>query len=232
MLPFRIIADGDAAILVELPQVVEPAANAWCVALADAIRQKGEPAVRDVVPGYCSVTVYFDPLRINAEWLEHEIRSCAETLKPVERAAGATIEIPVCYGGEHGPDLEAVARFAGSTSGDVVARHTAVTYRVYMMGFLPGFPYMAEVDARIAAPRKATPRVAVPAGSVAIAGRQTGIYPQASPGGWNVIGRTPLRLFDGSREQQCALRVGDSVRFRAMSAEQFSRALDDRASRA
>jgi inhibitor of KinA len=221
MLTFRIVADGDAAILVELPQVVDPAANAWCVALADAVRRKGEPAVRDVVPGYCSVTVYFDPLMIKPEWLEQEIRTCAAAMTDVERQRGATVEIPVCYGGEHGPDLDAVARFAGSTGGDVVARHTAVTYRVFMIGFLPGFPYLGEVDARIAAPRRSTPRPAVPAGAVAIAGRQTGIYPQASPGGWNIIGRTPVRLFDGSRQEPCALAVGDSVRFRAITPEQF-----------
>ncbi len=231
MLPFRIVADGDAAILVELPQAVDAAANAWCVALADAIRRKGEPAIRDVVPGYCSVTVYFDPLQISPEWLEQEIGHCAATLTHAERRAGTTMEVPVCYGGEHGPDLEAVAQFAGTTGADVVARHTAVTYRVYMMGFLPGFPYMAEVDARIAAPRKSTPRAAVPAGSVAIAGRQTGIYPQASPGGWNVIGRTPLRLFDASREQPCVVRVGDSVRFRAVSPEEFARAVERQAER-
>jgi inhibitor of KinA len=227
MLTFRIVPDGDAAILVELPQVVDPAANAWCVALADPVRQRGEPAVRDVVPGYCSVTVYFDPLRINAEWLEQEIRNCAETLTPAERPKGATIEIPVCYGGDHGPDLDAVAHFAGSTGADVVARHTAVTYRVFMIGFLPGFPYMGEVDARIAAPRRSTPRVAVPAGAVAIAGSQTGIYPQASPGGWNVVGRTPLRMFDGSRPDPCALRVGDSVRFRAITPDQFLEAAQE-----
>ncbi len=227
MLPFRITADGDSAILVELPQVVDPAANAWCVALAGAVWRRAEPAVRDVVPGYCSVTVYFDPLRINPEWLEQEIRNCAATLTPAARAAHATVDVPVCYGGEHGPDLDALALFAGSTPDDVVARHTSVIYRVYMIGFLPGFPYMGEVDARIAAPRRNTPRAAVPAGSVAIAGSQTGIYPQASPGGWNVIGRTPLRLFDGSREHPCALRAGDSVRFRAITTEQFSRALDE-----
>jgi inhibitor of KinA len=225
MRPFRMVADGDAAILVELPQAVDPDANAWCVALAGAISRRGEPAVRDVVPGYCSVTVYYDPLRINPEWLQQMIGDCAATLTHGDGRTGATIEVPVCYGGEHGPDLDAVARFAGLTGDDVVARHASVSSRVYMMGFLPGFPYMGEVDARIAAPRKSTPRPAVPAGSVAIAGSQTGIYPQVSPGGWNVIGRTPLRLFDGSREKPCALRVGDTVRFRPMSAGQFSRAV-------
>jgi len=116
-----------------------------------------------------------------------------------------------------------VARFAGCTTEEVVARHAAVTYRVYLVGFVPGFAYMAEVDHRIAAPRRATPRTAVPAGAVAIAGGQTGIYPDVTPGGWNIIGRTPLRPFDAARTEPSLLKPGDQVRFRPVSEADFAR---------
>jgi inhibitor of KinA len=124
----------------------------------------------------------------------------------------------VCYGGEYGPDLDDVAAFAGCSAEDVVARHLSREYRVYLVGFIPGFAYMAEVDPSIAAPRRSTPRTAVPAGSVAIAGGQTGVYPSVTPGGWNIIGRTPLAPYDASRSEPFLFRSGDRVRFQRVHA--------------
>jgi KipI family sensor histidine kinase inhibitor len=123
------------------------------------------------------------------------------------------VEIPVCYGLEYGPDLDAVAAHCGLSPDEVIARHTAAEYRVYMLGFSPGFPYLGGLDPNIAAPRRETPRIKVPAGSVGIAGMQTGIYPLESTGGWQIIGRTPMRLFDPGLEEPCLLRPGDRLRF-------------------
>jgi inhibitor of KinA len=213
--PFTIRAAGDAAIVVQLPERIDPVLNAWCVSLARRLRERLGPSIRDVVIGYCSVTVYFDPLHIDAAWLDDEMRDAAQALElDDEPRDGAILEVPVRYGGEDGPDLESVAAFAACTSDEVIEMHAAREYRVYLVGFIPGFAYMAEVDPRIAAPRRATPRTAVPAGSVAIAGGQTGVYPAVTPGGWNIIGRTPLAPYDGARAEPCLFQPGDRVRFR------------------
>ena len=192
------------------------------VAFAEAITERYGAAVRDAVVGYASVTVYFDPLLMDPEWLERELQEVAERLPTTNVRSGATVEIPVLYGGEMGPDIGDVASFGGCTVDDVIAWHAAVTYRVYLVGFVPGFAYLATVDPRIAAPRRATPRVAVPVGSVAIASSQTGIYPDATPGGWNIIGRTPVLPFDPGSRMPSLLKAGDQVRFRAMTEEEFA----------
>jgi KipI family sensor histidine kinase inhibitor len=218
---FRILPAGEAAIVVELPERIDPELNAWCVALARALVSRFGTVVRDVVIGYCSVTVYFDPLRVDAAWLEDEVRASAGSLDVETGAAGSLIEVPVCYGGDMGPDLAHVAAFAACSEAEAIELHASREYRVYMVGFVPGFAYMAEVEPRIAAPRRASPRAAVPAGSVAIAGGQTGIYPTVTPGGWNIIGRTPIRPYDPDRREPFLFRSGDRVRFRAISAQEF-----------
>ena len=223
MQPFRIHAAGDAALVVELPAAIDPDVNAWCVAFADAVTRSCGSALRDAVVGYCSVTVYFDPLQVDPEWLEEKLQESAAATESVRAETGQHIEVPVVYGGASGPDLDDVARFAGCSVDEVIARHAAVLYRVYLVGFVPGFAYMAVVDPRIAAPRRPTPRTVVPAGSVAIAGRQTGIYPSSTPGGWNIIGRTPLRPFDPSRSEPVLFKAGDTIRFRAVSETEFAR---------
>jgi inhibitor of KinA len=213
--PFTILSAGDAAIVVQLPERIDPALNAWCVTLARRLHDQLGPSIRDAVVGYCSVTVYFDPVHIDAAWIDDEVRDVAQALDLDEEPSdGAIFDVPVCYGGEYGPDLESVAAFAACPSEEVVEMHAAREYRVYLVGFIPGFAYMAEVDPRIAAPRRATPRTAVPAGSVAIAGGQTGVYPAVTPGGWNIIGRTALAPYDATRAEPCLFKAGDRVRFR------------------
>jgi inhibitor of KinA len=214
---FSILPAGDQAIVVELPQRIDPELNSWCVALADALTSGLASVARDVVVGYCSVTVYFDPLTVDAVWLEAEVRTRAECLDVAATAAGPLVEVPVRYGGDFGPDLRDVAAFAGCSEADVIAAHAGRDYRVYMVGFVPGFAYMAEVEPRIAAPRRSTPRTAVPAGSVAIAGGQTGVYPAVTPGGWNIIGRTTVQPYDPDRAEPFLFKSGDRVRFRAVS---------------
>jgi KipI family sensor histidine kinase inhibitor len=223
MTDFRIVPAGDAAWLVEWPARIDPAVSSRAVALAEAIRQAGATAVRDIVVGYCSVTVYFDPLHIDGEDLAQDVRHLALQLDDRSIPEGKIIDVDVCYGGEFGPDLADVASLARVTEDDVVALHVAPTYRVYVVGFVPGFPYMASVDARLALPRRTTPRTRVPAGSVAIAAGQTGIYPMETPGGWHLIGRTRVKPYDESRAQPFLFTPGDRVRFHSISPAEFER---------
>jgi KipI family sensor histidine kinase inhibitor len=210
----RIVPAGDAALLVELPARIDPATSEWVIALARAVRERCAGALRDVVVGYCSVTIYFDPLSADAASLESEIRTAAAgTPADLPVREGPLLEVPVCYGGDDGPDLGDVASFANASEQEVVALHSARIYRVYMIGFVPGFAYMASVDPRIAAPRRSTPRTRVPAGSVAVAAGQTGIYPAETPGGWHLIGRTHLKPYDPARIVPALFRPGDRVRF-------------------
>jgi inhibitor of KinA len=228
-----IVAAGDSALFVEFDERIDVAVNARAIGLAEAVQAAAIAGVRDVVPTYRSVAVYFDPLRTDFDALigriDHELQQ--PSIAP--SAARPVIRIPVCYGGELGPDLVEVAKFADVSERDVVGLHTASTYRVFMLGFVAGFAYMGTVDARIAMPRRATPRVRVPLGTVGIAGVQTGIYPAETPGGWQLIGRTPIKPFDPNRAEPFLLRAGDSVQFyeidraafAAMERESFSQAL-------
>lgn len=207
----RISEAGDSALLLELDEVINVSVNAQAIAVAAAVRRAGLHGIRDVVSTYRSVAVHFDPLTIDIETIRDTLRRAAET--PSTPAEGKTVVIPVQYGGEMGPDLRAVAAFANISPDEVVARHAGARYRVFMLGFLPGFAYMGTVDETIAMPRHATPRVKVPAGSVGIAGRQTGVYPRESPGGWQLIGRTPVSLFNPNRVPAALVAPGDTVRF-------------------
>jgi inhibitor of KinA len=217
----RIVSAGDSALLIEFRQTISPAINARAIALADAAKRRCGAAVRDAVVGYATLTLYFDPLVVDATWLEAEIREIAAGMEEGPDPTGALVDVPVCYGGEFGPDLKDVATFGGCGEEEVITLHAESTYRVYMIGFVPGFPYMAAVNDRIAAPRRSTPRAVVPPGSVAIAGAQTGIYPTGTPGGWNIIGRTPLKPIDAARAQPSLFRPGDAVRFRPVSRREY-----------
>ena len=216
---FLVKPAGDAAVVVEFEERIDPAVNDRVLALVRSIEAAAFVGVRDVVPTYRSAAIYFDPLQTDVPALlarlEIEAARPGEIAGPdvaVERAR-SPIRIPVCYGKAFGPDLDDVAAFGGIDAEDVVRLHCGRTYRAFMLGFLPGFAYLAPVDDRIAAPRLATPRARVPAGSVGIAGSQTGIYPSDSPGGWRLIGRTPVQLFDAQRREPALLQAGDRVEF-------------------
>ena len=212
---------GDSAVVVEFAQCIEPEVNAHAISVAEAIRGSGYRGVRDVVESYCAVTVHFDPLKADVvevvNGLEAAVRRHDGAIE-----SGRQITLPVCYGGEHGPDLSAVACFAGCTETDVIAKHSAVVYRVYMLGFLPGFAYLGSVDQQIAMPRRKTPRVRVPHGSVGIASYQTGVYPVEAPGGWQLIGRSPVKPFDLRRSDPFLFQAGDTVRFESINREEFN----------
>lgn len=209
----RLLPAGDASILVEFANEIDDAVNNRVHALAQVLREQARPEIRDLVPAYSTLLVCFDPRRVSFA----EMRAYLQTLLQSPQAYVAppprVIEIPTAYGGEFGPDLAFVAQHHGLTEAQVIRLHAGVTYRVYFLGFVPGFAYLGSVPESIAAPRLETPRPRVPAGSVGIAGRQTGIYPMETPGGWRLIGRTTLRLFDSSRDPPALLRPGDRVRF-------------------
>jgi len=210
---------GDSAILLELEPVIDPTVNAQAIAIATAVRDQRLAGVRDVIPTYRSVAVHFDPLTCDVDSLRHTMREAAAS--PRRSTSGSLVEVPVAYGGDNGPDLDEVAAFAKLSARTVIDRHCGPEYRVFMLGFLPGFAYMGIVDESIAAPRKATPRTRIPAGSVGIAGRQTGVYPRPSPGGWQLIGRTSLQVFDPNREPASLFRAGDRVKFVPVDSHSF-----------
>ena len=211
-------AAGDTMLLVEWEQRIDPEINQQAIDLAHRLEARIGHAVRDVVPGYCSLGVHFDPLRTDISALERVIAEEAQQLRVGAAVSeSAVVEIPVRYGGADGPDLPHVASLAHCSEAEVVERHTRRTYRVYMLGFVPGFAYMGRVDSSIAAPRHRVPRERVPAGSVGIAGEQTGVYPIATPGGWQLIGRTDTVMFDATRATPSLLKPGDLVRFVAVA---------------
>ena len=211
---------GDSTIVLEFPQRVDPVVNARVLAVAETIRRTKLKGVRDIVESYCAVTIEVDPLQTDVLCVVEELKAAAADPTAVAEG-GRELTLPVCYGGDCGPDLGAVAEFAACSEAEVVETHVTGVYRVYMLGFMPGFAYLGSVDSRIAMPRKATPRLRVPSGSVGIAGRQTGIYPLVSPGGWRLIGRSPTKPFDLARQDPFLLRVGDTVRFEAISDSRF-----------
>ena len=225
--PLQVEALGDRALLAILGQGIDPGVNDRVHKLAALLREASLPGVLDLVPAYATLAVHYDPVAWSGgEAALHEAltRELLRLWKGAGRASTPPprqVEIPVCYGGAFGPDLAEVASLCGLSEEEVIARHTAATYRIYMIGFSPGFAYLGGLDATIAAPRRATPRTRVPAGSVGIAGMQTGIYPVATPGGWQIIGQTPMRLFLPEREHPCLLGPGDRLRFIPVDAEAF-----------
>lgn len=224
---------SEDALLLRFGERVDIGLNAQVHAVARRLRTEALHGVLDIAPAYASILLRFDP----AAWDDASDRPPHARVEQALRAALAhapspaassddaesrIVEIPVCYGGTHGPDLEALAAHAGMSSGEVVARHAAAFYTVAMLGFAPGFPYLLGLDPALHMPRRATPRTRVPAGSVAIGGAQTGIYSRELPGGWNLIGRTPLALFNPWQAPPCLLAPADRVRFRAITTEEFA----------
>ena len=208
---------GECSLIVRWEQRIDQALNARVHALATAIAAAALPGIEEIVPGYASLLLSFDPaswggLRADPhEALRARIEPLLQQAYPA--LSGEMLEIEVRYGGADGPDLVTLANTHGLDPHEFVARHCAPTYQVAMLGFAPGFPYLLGLDASLHSPRRSTPRVRVPAGSVAIGGSQTGIYPSELPGGWHLIGRTQIRLFDAARNPPCLLKPGDRVRF-------------------
>lgn len=225
----QLYAMGDRALVAEFGRSLSAGVNVRVRAAAEHLLAHRLPGVTDVVPAFAALTVHFDPLQVAAhfrtnapveamrEALQHALAKAPDLPKHKSRL----VEIPVCYGGEFGEDLGSVAQRSDLTEQEVIQVHTAPEYLVYTLGFLPGFAYLGGLDRRLATPRLDTPRKRVPAGSVGIGGDQTGVYPFETPGGWNLIGRTPMVLFRFEEESPAVTEPGDRVRFVAIGAREF-----------
>jgi KipI family sensor histidine kinase inhibitor len=211
----RLITAGDSAIVVELGSEIDPGVNSQVFVLAELIRNAEIPAVVELVPTYRSLLVSYNPLVSRYDEMVDRLGDIVDQVKVAAESAedARIVELPVVYGGEDGPDLGSVAEHSGLSAQEVIDIHSGVDYRVYMIGFAPGFPYLGGLDERIATPRLKTPRIKVPAGSVGIAESQTGVYPNASPGGWRLIGRTAKKLFDVGNSSPSLITPGSKVRF-------------------
>ena len=220
---------GDRGVTITLGDTIDEATNRRVRAIAALLDTHAVPCVVDQVPAFASLTVHYDPALVAGEESEGSpYERFVDTLEPLlagshtdELPPPRVVEIPVCYGGDLGPDLEDVARQHSLSVDDVVRIHADGDYLVYMVGFMPGFAYLGGLAPELVTPRRSSPRTAVPAGTVGIGGQQTGVYPLVSPGGWNLIGRTPLRIFDATRENASLLEAGDRVRFVPISRTDF-----------
>lgn len=214
---------GDRGLLVEYGDAIDPVINHKVRAMAIALGKEPPEGVLEVIPTYRSLLILYDPLLTTSSRLEKDLLALEERLPEIQIPPPEMVEIPVCYGGEYGPDLESVAQSHGLSSEEVIRIHSEPTYQVYMIGFTPGFPFLGRLPEVLHTPRHKTPRTRVPAGSVGIANDQTGIYPIESPGGWQLIGRTPLKIFDPQRPNPFLLKAGDLVKFKPITPDEYRR---------
>jgi inhibitor of KinA len=219
----RFQSASDQSMLVYLgQQTITPDALQPVMRLLHLLSSEPIAGVRNLQPAYCSVLIKFDPLTIAQRELEEILSGYVRRLKDVILPEPKQVEIPVCYGGEFGSDLSAVASLRGMMPSDAIEIHASAEYLVHFLGFVPGFAYLGGLPQELATPRRSSPRRRVPAGSVGIAGDQTGVYPFATPGGWQLIGRTPVAMFRQDRADMSLLALGDHVRFRPISREEFA----------
>jgi inhibitor of KinA len=226
---FRLSPLGDRALLIELGDDASEQTALKVRGVCERLLADPLPGVLDVVPAVCTLALHYEPAQIASgeaaasayATLAQQVTARLQALENYQAAQPATFEIPVCYGGEHGEDLEALARAHDLTTEQAIGLHCAPLYRVQMLGFAPGFAYLAGLDPKLATPRRADPRTRVPRGSVGIGGELTGIYPLELPGGWHLIGRSPVRLFDAAAEPPTRLSIGDRVRFVRVSAAEY-----------
>ncbi len=221
MAGFTISVAGDSALNLEFSKTISAETSAMIRVAAENLSADPIEGVAELVPTFCSLMVYYNPLVISFDELSTRLRGKLRDVKDVDLSVRKIVKIPVCYGGEYGPDLETVAEHAGLTPREVVEIHTAHDYLIDMLGFLPGFAYLGGLDQRLHTPRLATPRTLIEPGSVGIGGAQTGIYPLASPGGWQIIGRTPLRPYDPDRAEPILYAAGEYLRFAPISPEEY-----------
>lgn len=225
---YQIFPLGDSAITLDFGNVINEAVNRKVTALFLHLQKKPFDGIIEAIPAYSSLSIYFDVISMKKkvkektvyEWMKQELERILKQDIPIVNETTRLVRIPVCYEKELSPDLESLAFAKNLNVEEVIRLHTSRTYLVYMLGFLPGFSYMGEVDERIETPRKLQP-VPVVAGSVGIAGKQTGIYPLESPGGWQIIGRTPMKIFDAGRENAILLGTGDEVQFYSISKDEY-----------
>ena len=218
----EVSACGDRTVMVEFEPVIAPEINEAVHTLTAAVDSARIPGIVECTPSYHSLGIHYNPLQIGYMEVVRRVREIVESDQRHQRQAVRRVEVPVVYGDDFGPDLKSVASIRGLSTEAVIALHSEAAYRVCLIGFTPGFPYLGGLPELLATPRLPTPRTSVPAGSVAIGGRQCGIYPVSSPGGWSILGRTPLRLFDVQQVEPCLLSPGDEVVFRRICDREFA----------
>jgi inhibitor of KinA len=226
MIDYNVIAAGDTALIVDFGNRVDLEINAKVLALASRLNELNISGIIETVPTIRSLSVYYEPLSISAGQLEEQIATILEHLNE-QQVEGRAHDIPVCYDPAVAPDLEYVARLCELSPAQVVEMHSAQTYHVYMLGFLPGLAYLGDLPAELVLPRRATPRPRIPAGSLGIGGKLTCIYPKATPCGWHLIGHSPTSLWDPRLHQGALLRAGDKVRFEPVSLREYLRLAPD-----
>ena len=204
---------GDGGVQVAFESVISPDVNKEVTAFSQAVKEAKIEGMIDLIPAFCTLLVHYDSRIITYDKMVKKLKSLTETKATSRQRLPRVFEIPVVYGGEKGPDLLNVANHAGCDVNEVINRHSQTEYLIYMLGFMPGFPYLGGLDARIATPRLATPRIKIPKGSVGIGGDQTGIYPLESPGGWQLIGQTPLDIYNPNRHHPILFEAGDYIKF-------------------
>lgn len=230
MAEFKITIAGDSALNIEFGQSIEPETSATIRFAAQVLADDPIKGTRELIPTFCSLMVGYDPLVIGFEDLVARLQVRLRQIGPANLGIHKVTVIPTCYGGEYGPDIQTVADYAGVGIDEVIEIHTSSDYLIDMLGFLPGFAYLGGLDQRICCPRLATPRTLIPAGSVGIGGEQTGVYPLSSPGGWQIIGRTPIRPYDPKREKPILYAAGEYLRFRPIDNDEYltiSKAIED-----
>ena len=219
----RIRLSGDRALLVEYGDGIDPVVNDKVRAITALLKKNIPAGVEAIVPAYRSLSLLYDPLVTTPAGLTEILNTLEADPHAAEIAEAKVVSIPVCYGGEFGPDICVVAEHTGLREDEIVAIHASVDYRIYMIGFTPGFCYLGGLDRRLQTPRRKTPRMELPAGSVGVAESQTGMYPVDSPGGWQISGRTPLRLFAPARQTPFLYEAGDRIRFVPIDENEFRR---------
>lgn len=220
----KLLQAGEQGLVIEFGNEIHPETNRLVHNIAQALSAHSIIGMLEVIPTYRSLLIYFDPLQISRVQLGEQIQQligAQATITERPKTDARVVRIPVCYGGEFGPDLAFVAQYNQISIGEVIQIHSSTPYQVYMLGFTPGFPYLGGMSEKIATPRLEKPRVKIPAGSVGIAGKQTGFYPVESPGGWQLIGRTPINAFDANNPQPFAFAAGDYLQFVPVSPEEF-----------
>ena len=226
---YHIYPLGDHALTIDLGDTITPEINQECLEIASLLAQEKIVGIKDIIPAYCTVSVIYDPAIIFQlsnvvspfQFIRQKTTEVLNGFRPSGILSTRKIEIPACFDSGFAPDLSTISQEKKIGEQEIISLFLGETYRVYMIGFVPGFAYMAKVPDAIATPRKERPNQRVEPGSIGIAGSQTGIYPLNSPGGWNIIGRTPLRLFDPSSNEPCLLRAGDEITFRQVGLEEF-----------
>lgn len=226
-MPHSITPLGDSALTVDFGNIISDDIHRKVLLLVRALEEAGLPDIKDVVPAYSSVSVFYDGIALLKRhksafgYMSRQIKALLSQSVKTDVADFRMVEVPVCYSRKYGLDLVDISEQTKLPVEEIIHLHTAIKYKVYMIGFLPGFAYMGDVDESIAVPRKPEPRAKIEAGSVGIAGKQTGIYPLASPGGWQIIGRTPIQLFDTQKAEPVFFRAGDEVRFYSITEDEF-----------